>query len=86
MTTSGGRIGKPPRIPPDSWSKTMAEEQGIPEFILWKQLRNQLGLSIRDIAALVGVSRNLVHKWESGAAYPSEDAHPRLLKELHKAV
>ncbi len=82
---TGNPVGKPPRVPPDSWSLRTAQAQGIPEFILWKQLRQQLGLSIRDVAALTNVSRNLVHKWENGLAYPGEEAHRRLLHTLEPA-
>jgi predicted transcriptional regulator len=74
--------GKPPRTPPDTWSSRLADSLGMPEFLLWRRLRTDLELSIRQVAAQVGVSKTLVTKWEEGQSYPGPDHHPLLLDVL----
>lgn len=41
-------------------------------------LRSQLGLSIRDLAAVAGVSERRAHAWLAGTGHPSPAAAARL--------
>ena len=70
----------------DTWSSRLAAERGIPEHQLWKELRRELGLSLRDIADFIGISHNQVWKWELGLNYPNAADYAKLLEILEEAV
>ena len=47
-----------------------------------KELREAAGLSLAELGALVGVSRQAVNQWEAGTTWPSSQILPQLAAAL----
>lgn len=53
---------------------------------LLRERRKKMGLSQRQVSVLIGVSKQMVQKYESGVAYPSTERLLMLAKELNFSV
>jgi transcriptional regulator with XRE-family HTH domain len=51
-----------------------------------KEARTLKGLSLQDVAGMVGVSKMSVHRWESGVGYPTVANLKKLEKVLDLGV
>ena len=47
-----------------------------------KELRNEKGLTIRELATRAGVSESGLYRWENGERVPSIDVYNRIIKAL----
>ena len=56
---------------PIRWDRDLALDRDMPVHKLWAQLRTELGMTTGEVAAIVGVTRQAVSAWESGARQPS---------------
>lgn len=80
----------------EAWRGEQATDESDPDLLLEQmrmllakgraaKLRTACGLSLQDVAQIVGVTKNAVHKWERRAAKPDGEhaiRYARLLDDL----
>lgn len=69
-----------PRVIPDNWISRLATREGVPDNVMFRRLRENLGYTVRDVARHCGVSHNAVWYWEIGRKYPDAYSHERMLE------
>jgi DNA-binding XRE family transcriptional regulator len=55
---------------------------GLPEPAARRAIRKNAGVTVRELAAVVGVSRQAVNLWETGKRKPSGDYLTRYVEAL----
>ena len=58
------------------------EGRRLPLFVRLRNARRQTGLTQKELAQRIGVSRRQVLRWESGRAVPGPEIAKRLAEEL----
>lgn len=69
--------------------RKLVEAKRLPPLEICRMLRLEAGLTMEDMAGLVGVTRQTVFLWETGRADPRGSnrlAYVRVLKELDELL